>query len=116
MGQSGQGVLGARSSGRLREEFELVDRQRFVTMRSAEAIRAGVAAADDHNTLAGGEDTLRIRNTVAFADLVLDGEEVHREVNAFEFASGDFEVTRMFRASGQKDGIEVAAQFVESRR
>ena len=57
-GQFGQ-VSGLFScTGGAREDFEIGDRQRALADRGADAVRAGIAAADDDDVLAGGEDRL----------------------------------------------------------
>ena len=47
--------------GRPRHDLELRDRERALADRGADAVGAGVAAADDHDVLAAGEDRLRCR-------------------------------------------------------
>ncbi len=58
MGQSGQGVEGERSSGGLGSSSNCVDRERALAVAGAQAIGAGIAAADDHHALAGGQNGL----------------------------------------------------------
>ena len=106
-GHSGQGVEGARSLGRLGHDFELVDGLRVLAMAGAEAVGAGVAAADDHDALAGGQNPAGSSSTlVAFAAAVLLGQELHGEMDAFQFAAGDLQIARMLGAAGQQDGVE----------
>ena len=83
----------------------------FVTVRRAKAVGAGVAAADDDDVFAGGEDL--IRNAIAFADLVRLRQEIHGEVDALEFAARDLEIARLFGAAGQQNGVEIAAQIFD---
>ena len=59
IGHSGHGVCGARVIGRLRQHLELRDVRRLLAMRSAQAIRARIAAADDDDALAGGQNLIR---------------------------------------------------------
>ena len=46
------GCVGARVSGGRGQDLELVDRRRALAVHGAEAVGAGVAAADDHDVLA----------------------------------------------------------------
>ena len=76
--------------GRLGHDFDLVDAFGALAMAGAEAVCAGVAAADDENALAGGEDGAgglhRFKNCflgVAFVAAILLGQELHGEVDAF---------------------------------
>ena len=45
--------------GRLRQQLELRDRRRALAVRRADAVGAGVAAADDDDVLARGDDLVR---------------------------------------------------------
>ena len=49
---------------------------------------------------------------VAVAALVLLRQELHGEVNAFQFASRDHEVARLLRAASQQDGVELSLQIL----
>ena len=80
-------------------------------MARSQAIRAGVAAADDDNALAGGENRSRIRNRVAFAALVLLRQKFHREVNTLQFASRNVQIPGLFRAAGKQNRVEVALKI-----
>src|ERR1700722_8970668 len=60
-----------------------------LSMAGAEAVRAGVAAADDHYALAGGQNGFRFGDSCAFVAAVLLGEELHGEVDALEVAARD---------------------------
>ena len=51
-GQSGHGLPAARVVGRPRQQLELVHARRALAVRRAEAVGAGVAAADDDDVLA----------------------------------------------------------------
>ena len=62
-GQSGHGLLAARVVRRLRQQLELMDARRALAVRGAEAVGAGVAAADDDHVLALGADELRRRES-----------------------------------------------------
>ena len=77
---------------------------RPLTVRSAEAIGAGVTTANDDNALTGGEDLIGHR--ITFADPVGLGQELHGEVNAFQFAARNVQIAGLFCAGGQQDGIK----------
>ena len=51
-GHCGQGLSAARASGGRAQQLELVHRARALPVRRAEAVGAGIAAADDHDALA----------------------------------------------------------------
>ena len=54
-GQRGHGVRSSgRRCGRLAEQLDLRHRRRALAVRVADAVRAGVAAADHEHVLAGG--------------------------------------------------------------
>src|SRR5262245_10061605 len=85
-------------------------RRAALTIGGSEAVRTGIAAAEDDDTPALGSDL--IRYLVASHHLVLLGQEVHGEVNALELAAGNGEITRPGGTTGQGDGIELLAQAV----
>ena len=99
--------------GRLGHDFELMNRQRLLAVARAQAVGAGVAAADDDHALAGGENFDRWIERVAEATLVLLREEFHRKVNSLQLASRNFQVARMLGAARQHDGIELATQIFD---
>ena len=113
-GQSGHGVEAARSSGGLRHDFELVHAFCALAMAGAEAVGAGVAAADDDHALACGKDGAggahRFEQRlfrVALVAAILLRQELHGEVNALELAAGDGQVAGLLGAAAEKDGVEV---------
>jgi hypothetical protein len=85
-----------------------MDGKRVLAMAGAEAIGSGIAAADDDDALAGGEDL--VRDGVALVAAVLLREELHRVMDALELAAGDLEIARVLGAAGEKDGVEIAPQ------
>jgi hypothetical protein len=91
-----------------------MDRQRAMAVRCAEAVRAGVAAAQDDDAFPGREDL--VRDGVARDDLVLLRQELHREVDAGELAARDGEVARLRGAARQHDRVELAAELVGLER
>ena len=79
-------------------------------MRGAEAVGPGVAATDDHDVLAVGVD----RRVVELAERlqVAVGQVLHGQVDAGELAARGGQVTADGRATGQDDGVELAAQLL----
>ena len=77
-------------------------------MRGAEAIGAGVAAADDDDVPVARADRLDL---VALARAVLGRQIVHREMNARQLATGHAQVARHGRSARQHDSIEIALQL-----
>ncbi len=73
-------------------------------MRRAEAVRPGVAAADDHDVLPLGVDGRRAERTLLHQVGRLQVLEGH--VDAVELAPGHGEVARQGGAAGQHDRIE----------
>src|SRR5262249_56928901 len=59
---------------RPRQDLELMNRQRALPMGRAEAVRAGVAAADDHDSLAVRADEVRIGNLITGTPAALELE------------------------------------------
>ena len=59
IGYVGHGWSAGPRLRRVRHDLELGDRRRALAGGRAEAVRAGVAAADDHHVLAGGGDLVR---------------------------------------------------------
>ena len=109
-GHCGQGLSAARASGRARQQLELVHRQRALAVGGAQAVGAGVAAADDDDPLARGGDDLILRNLVAFAAAVLLGEVFDGEMDASELAPRHRQVAGGSGAAAQHDGLEVPPQ------
>ena len=89
---------------RLRQKLELRHRFRVLPIRRADAVGAGVAAADHDHVLAGRPDL--IANLVAGDDLVLLRQEFHGEMDAGLVAAGDGKVARLLAAARQRDGVE----------
>jgi hypothetical protein len=88
-----------------------VHRARALPVRRAEAVGAGVAAADDDDVLVLGGNGLRLRDFLALVPAVLLGEVLHREVDALEIAPLHRQVARTGRSPGEDDGVELGAQF-----
>ena len=76
----GHGIDSIAGVGRAGQDLELVDRRRALADRGAEAVGAGVAAADDHDVLAVRAD--RRLGEVAFLHVVRRRQVLHRLVDA----------------------------------
>ncbi len=74
-------------------------------MHGAEAVRPGVAAADDHHLLAPSGDRRLHEGTLTGE--VGAAQVVHREVHAGELTPGDLEVAGARRTDGEQHGVEV---------
>ena len=83
--------------------------KRALAVRRADAVGAGVAAADDDDVLAAGEDRHDVAERLVADAPVLLGQELHGEMDAVELAAGDRQVARLLGAAGERDGI-VAVQ------
>ena len=87
-------------------------RRGALPVRGAEAVGAGVAAADDDHLLARRGD--RRLGQVALLHAVGPGQVLHRLVDPAEFATGNREIARRGGAAGQHDGVVAAAQLVDA--
>src|SRR5204863_499429 len=106
----GPGVVGGARVGWPWQQLELVDRDGALAMDRAEAVGAGIAAADDHDTLALGRDEAIVRDRVALAASVLERQVLHGEVDAPELPPGHAEVARLAGAARQHERVELAAK------
>src|SRR5688572_8237218 len=79
-------------------------------MRGAEAVRARVTAADDDDVLAVRGDELAVRDLITLAAPVLQGEVIHRVVDASEVAPRYRQIARLTRAAGEQHRIVVVTQ------
>ena len=80
-------------------------------MRRAEAVGAGIAAAEDDHALALRRDGLRLAVAAAGDAPVLLRQVLHRQVNAVELAAGYGQLAGRARADGEAYGVEVAAKI-----
>ena len=76
----------------------------------ADAIGAGVAAADDDDILAFGGDEVAVLVPVE-QRLGVRGQKFHREMNALEIAAFDRQIARLGRAGAEDDGVKFLEQF-----
>src|SRR5699024_2802988 len=85
-------------------DIELGDTGCTLTQGGAEAIGAGIAAANNDNFLAlGGNSGVGV---VALINAVLPGQIFHRGVDAVKVAAFDRKFARDGRAGGYDDGIK----------
>ena len=82
----------------------------LLAQTGAEAIGAGVAAANDDDTLAVGEDGERRIDGIAFAAFVLLRQKLHGEVDSLQLATGNGQVARLLRTTGEQDGIVLVGE------
>src|SRR4051794_15252152 len=100
----GRDVVGTRR-GRLAEQLDLRDGRGALTVGVADAVGAGVAAADHDHVLPGGRDVpLPPRARV---------QVVHREVHAVELASGHRQVARDARAGREHERIVALPELAD---
>ena len=104
IGYVGHGWLSGRSLARPGHDLQLGHRRGALPVRGAEAVGAGVAAADDHDVLALGGDLAL--DGLAERDPVGLREELHGLVDAAELTTGDREVPRRAGADREHDGVE----------
>ncbi len=73
--------------------------------RSPDAVGARVAAANDDDMLARGEDRLIGRQRLPGDAPVLLRQKIHGEMNAAQFASRNGKIAGLLGAAGQNDGV-----------
>ncbi len=82
-------------------------------MRGAQAVGAGVTAADDDDVLAGRDDRRDLE--VAFLNPVRGLQVLHREVDAVELAAGRRQVAARGRTHGEHDRVVRVAQLLDGQ-
>ena len=119
-GQSGQGVEGARSSGGLgmiSNWWTLFAPWRWLVPRQSAPVspppmmttRLPVARMEPAACI----DCKKCFFGVAFVAAILLGQELHGEVNAFEFAAGNGQVAGLLGAAAEKDGVEAVGERLD---
>src|SRR5579862_9800798 len=86
-------------------------RERLLPVTGAQAVCAGITAADDDYSLAARQDFNFGLDRVAKAAAVLLRQILHGEMDSFQLAPRNFEIARVFCSTRQYDCIEVAAQI-----
>ena len=113
-GPEGPGILRVvGTDGRLRHDFDLRHAAASLAVGRAYAVAPGVAAADDEDVLPLGGDPFGGGYVGAGKHPVLLGQHVEGEVDAFQLAAGDGEVTCLGRAGGDDVGIEAGGQMLQ---
>ena len=107
-GHSGQGLAGARLVRRPRQQLELTHAARALPMRGAEAVGAGVAAADDDDVLVLRGDERLVGDIVAFAAAVLQRRYSIAKWMPVSSRPGTWQIARRRRAAGEHDRVELA--------
>ena len=97
---------------RRRKDFEIGHRQRALADRRADAVGAGVAAADDDDVLAAGQDRFDVVGRLAADAPVLLRQKFHGEMDALEIAAGHRQIARLFGAAGQHNGVVIIEQLL----
>ena len=107
------GPLGRRAIEQLEVDHALA----AVAERRADAVGAGVAAADDDHVVALGREVMAVVEVVVEQALGVARQEIHREVDALQVAAGAAagRVERLGRAGGQQHGVVFVEQLVAGR-
>ena len=109
-----RGGFGPRLRGP-RHDLELVNAGRPLAVRGAQAVRPGVAAADDdHPLVLGGDGRLAVgvEDRVAVAGPVGPRQVLHRLVDAIQFPARDGQVAPGRRAAGKHHRVEALPQLL----
>ena len=100
--------------GRARHDLELVHARRTLAVRGAQAVRAGVATADDHHPLVfrgDGRLSVGVEHGVAVGGLIGPRQVFHRLKDTGELPARDGQVAPVGGATGQHHGVELLAEF-----
>ena len=95
---------------RLGQNFQLDHALAPVADGGADAIGAGVAAADDHDVTVFGRE-MRGDFRAVEETLGVRAEEFHGRINSVKVAAIDREITRLGGAAAKHDSIEILAEF-----
>ena len=108
------GIVVGALGGRLVEQLKVDDIRAAVPQRGADAVRAGVAAADHDHVLVLGGEVLAVLEIGIEQTLGVAREEIHREMNTLEVTTGIAagRVKRFGRTGGHQHGIEILLQIV----
>ena len=85
-------------------------RARPLAEGGADAVGAGVAAAEHHHVPTPGQDFFVAGDGPAFVAAVLLRQVVHGELGPEQFPSGQGQVARGFAATSEGDGISLVQQ------
>ena len=87
-----------------------------MAVRSADAVRAGIAAANDHHMLASGRDTAvrcGAELVIPCHPLILLGQEIHGEMDATKLPAFDQEVSGNLGSAGHDQDLVVIHQALD---
>ena len=101
---------------RLGHDLELVHGERLLAVAGAEAIGAGIAAADDDDALAGGENLGRGITVSPWQRLFCCGRNSMAKWMPLSSRPGIFRSRGCSEPPGEKDGVEVAAEIFHGDR
>ena len=96
----------------LRQQLKVDHAAATMTEAGSDAVGPGVTTADDDHVLAFGADEVGPQVITVNTLLGVGREEVHREMNALGFATGDRQVAWLGGTTGQQHSIELALQIL----
>ncbi len=99
-------------SWRLGQDLELVDFQCPLPMDGSQAVRAGIAAAQNNHALAFRRELGFVFRPHPGHFAVLLRQELHGKVDAFEVAPRNRQVTRDGGTACQHDGVKLRFEFL----
>ena len=105
----GQGLIFA--LGRARHDFNLHHAARALAQRGADAVRAGVAAAD-HDHLPSLRVQVRRNFGAVLLRVIVAAQIIHRLMHAGERPPRAFQIARLFTAEGEHQRVMLLAQGV----
>ena len=106
----GPGIIRRARCGWLREQLEIDQAAAAVAKRGADAVGAGVAAADHDHVLVFRRDVSAVGEIGVEQAAGVPSQKIHREMHAFEIAPGDRQIARNGGPGGQQHGVEFPGQ------
>ena len=91
-------IIGLARVGRPGQDFQLRESLAAVTHRRTDAVGSGIAAADDNHVLVFSRNVVSVAVFRIEKTLGVGVEKLHSEMNCFEFAAGNRQVTWLSRA------------------
>src|SRR5215471_14894748 len=82
-------------------------------MSSAEAVCSRISATDDDDVLIPCADEFTVGDGIAFAALVLKREIFHREMNALQIASLNWQIPGCSGTARKKNGIKLFLHIID---
>jgi hypothetical protein len=90
----------------------LANRFRFLPQARAQAVRSGIAAADNDNVFSGRKDFLHRVDFISCNAAVLLRQEFQRIMHTLQFPAGNGKIPRRFGPAAKQHGVVRAAQFI----